>query len=184
MFQLATICHSLNKRVRRRFLGQKVQIIDLHQTNKTRGGRLLKLLKLVSGRQQNSQRKSIFTQKCKENSRCRDPNSCVTSRKSHKEKASVCEGAWSLDSESMEMGHIIYWVHIYPVSEWRGGHQGKMRGRESAAPITPGACSTILWGRRYDLLVRSRLSNVVSDKHMVSWVHECSECPGFWSCGS
>ena len=82
----------------------------------------------------------------------------------------------------MEEGHVVWWVHIYPVPEW-WAHQAKKRGGWSDAPIMRSAYRTSLWGQRYDLgllqLVRSRFRNVICPKNEVSWLPEYFEWPGY-----
>ena len=81
----------------------------------------------------------------------------------------------------MKEGHVVLWVQIYPVPEWRA-HQGKKRGSWIDAPIMPSAYCTSMWGQCNDLgflqLVRSSFSNIMCLKDEVSWLPEYTKWPG------
>ena len=122
-------------------------------------------------------------------------------------KASICSGAYRLDSRALE-GHVVWWVPMYPVPEWRA-YQGRKRGRLSDAPSMSSAYYTSLWGQCYDLGLlqsvrlgsatlcpqRMRYLNILSGQvipsmdfsSLIAWAY--SKMPGFirlklWKSGS
>ena len=92
-------------------------------------------------------------------------NSCVALRKPLISEANQKkQAAERFDSGTLEEGHLVWWVQIYPVPEW-WVYQRRKRGRWSDTPIMPSAYCISLWGQCCDLgllqLVRSSFSNIL-----------------------